>query len=68
MSSMNDQSYHEARAQTELRLAEEATDPAVAQAHRELAALHKRQLIKMVECAEADLQKPVPGTAFRRVN
>jgi hypothetical protein len=44
-----DRSYHESRAQDELRRAEEAADPAVANIHRELAALHRRQMLALVD-------------------
>jgi len=33
-------------------MAEEASDPAVAAAHRELAALHKRRMIEIVHLGE----------------
>ena len=54
-----DRSYHEARARDELRRAEEAADPAVASIHRELAALHRRQMLALVE--EADRIDPTPS-------
>lgn len=49
MSTANDRSYHEARALDELQRADEAADPAVASAHRELAALHKRRMMEAVD-------------------
>lgn len=55
MTEANHRNYHESRALEELRLADEATDPAVANLHRELAALHKRKLLSIVEG-----QAPVP--------
>jgi hypothetical protein len=54
-----DRSYHESRALDELRRAEEATDPAVASIHRELAALHRRQMLALVE--EADRMDRTPS-------
>ena len=45
----SDRSYHEARALDELQRAEEASDPAIARIHRELAALHRRQMLRVVE-------------------
>jgi len=47
--SRNHREYHEARAREELERAEEASDPAIARVHRELAALHRRQMIEMVD-------------------
>ena len=52
MSRLSDREYHEARARAELMMAEEASDPAVAAAHRELAALHKRRMIEIVHLGE----------------
>ena len=49
MSRNNDREYHAARAEDEMKLAEEAADPAVAAAHRELAILHKRRMMAVVE-------------------
>jgi hypothetical protein len=49
MRQSDQQGYHEARAREELRRAEEATDPAVARLHRELAALHRRQMLAAVD-------------------
>ena len=49
MSRMDDRNYHEARALAELELAEQTSDPAIAMVHRELAALHKRRLIELVD-------------------
>jgi hypothetical protein len=46
---MTDRDYHEDRAREELVRAGEARDPAIAQVHRELAALHRRRLLEMVE-------------------
>jgi hypothetical protein len=54
-----DQSYHESRALDELRRAEEAVDPAVASIHRELAALHRRQMLALVD--EADRMDRTPS-------
>ena len=60
MSRRNDREYHEARAKDELRRAEEASDPAIANVHRELAALHRRQMMEIVEKPEADPPIPAP--------
>ncbi len=49
MSRYLNRSYHESRAEDELRQAEEASDPAVARIHRELAALHRRQMMALVD-------------------
>ena len=62
MSAGNDRSYHEARARVELRRAEEASDPAIAAVHRELAALHRRRMIEIVHLGEPQLDpKPLVG-------
>ena len=58
MSGMNDREYHERRARQELERADEASDPAVAAAHRELAALHKRRMMEIVHFGEPQLQQP----------
>jgi hypothetical protein len=58
MSKESDRSYHEARARDELKRAEESTDPSIARVHRELAALHRRRMLAIVEPAEAELQVP----------
>ena len=55
---MGDRSYHQYRARDELRRAEEATDPAIARVHRELAALHKRQMLEGLESVILD-QRPI---------
>lgn len=47
-----DRSYHEARAQAELEIAESTSDPAVAMVHRELAALHRRRMMEIVHLGE----------------
>ena len=59
MSRYEHQDYHAARAQEELLRAREASDPAVAQVHRTLAALHKRKLMTIV-----DGEAPDAGLAF----
>ena len=59
MSRRNDRKYHEARAKDELRRAEEASDPAVANVHRELAALHRRQMMEIVE--RPVVEPPIPA-------
>ena len=55
---MGDRSYHEYRAREEFRRAEEATDPTIARVHRELAALHKRQMLEGLESVILD-QRPI---------
>lgn len=57
MSGTDDRNYHEARSLAELQRAEEATNPSIAQLHRELAALHKRRLVEIVHLGEAQLQQ-----------
>ena len=56
MSRSSDREYHEARAKAELQRAREASDPAVAAAHRELAALHKRRMIEIVHIGEPQIE------------
>lgn len=58
-SRFTDRSYHEARARDELQRAEEAADPAVATIHRELAALHRRQLLALVD--QTDRMNRIPS-------
>jgi len=55
---MGDRSYHEYRAREEFQRAEEATDPTIARVHRELAALHKRQMLEGLESVILD-QQPI---------
>jgi hypothetical protein len=57
----NDRSYHEARARDELERALEASDPAIARVHRELAALHRRRMIESIGEAGLQLQPVPPG-------
>lgn len=52
---MSDRHYHEWRARDELERAEEASDPAIANVHRELAALHRRRLIAPISDESAQL-------------
>lgn len=59
MSGLSEREYHEARALQELRCAEEAGDPAIAKAHRELAALHRRRMLEIVHLGEPQL-RPMP--------
>lgn len=59
MSSVSNRSYHQSRAEDELRRAEEASDPAVAGIHRELAALHRRRMIEIVHLGEPQMS-PFP--------
>jgi hypothetical protein len=64
-----DRDYHAARAEEERRRAEEASDPAIAKAHRELAALHRR---KMMESVDDQFRLPpnaaIPSTQPKRFN
>jgi hypothetical protein len=46
---LDDRTYHLERAEAELRLAESATDPSIAMVHRQLAALHRRKMLSIVE-------------------
>lgn len=48
MSRFEHRNYHALRAQDELQRAAEATDPAVASLHREMAALHRRKMMEIV--------------------
>ena len=48
MSRLENRSYHEARAEAETLLAEQAKEPAIAGVHRELAAMHRRMLMDIV--------------------
>ena len=58
MSRTSDRSYHEGRAREELLLAEQAADPSIAAVHRQLAALHRRRMIEIMNLGEA---QPRPG-------
>lgn len=49
MSRTDDRTYHQARAEAELQLAEASADRAIATVHRELAALHKRKVLAIVD-------------------
>ena len=62
MSRKDDRSYHEARARDELQRAEEASDPAIAAVHRELAALHRRRMMEIVHFGEPQIDpQPLIG-------
>ena len=62
MSRSEDRSYHEFRAEDELRRAEESNDPGVASLHRELAALHRRRMIEIVHLGEEQTDpRPLVG-------
>lgn len=62
MSRNDDRNYHEARAAAELQLAEAAKDPAIANCHRELAALHRRRMMEIVHVGEPQVDpKPLIG-------
>jgi hypothetical protein len=60
MTRESDRSYHEARVRDEIRRAEEAKDPSIAGVHRELAALHRRKMLELIQIPEPQLQ-PVSG-------
>jgi hypothetical protein len=63
MSRESDRSYHEARARDELQRAEEASDPSIAQVHRELAALHRRRMMEIVHLGEPQMDSaPLVGS------
>lgn len=62
-----DRDYHEARAEAELRQAEEAGDPAIAAVHRELAALHRRRMLEIVHIGEPQLN-PMPLVGHRQLH
>lgn len=64
MSRSTDRNYHEARAREELRRAEEASDPAIAAVHRELAALHRRRMLEIVHLGEPQIE-PTPLVGSR---
>lgn len=49
MSRSGSRSYHQARAEDEMKLAEQASEPAIAEVHRELAAMHRRMMMEVVE-------------------
>jgi hypothetical protein len=68
MSRKNDREYHAARAKEELQRAEEASDPGIASVHRELAALHKRQMIEIVEARESGPPVPTPAAEPRQAS
>ncbi|HXG81627.1 MAG TPA: hypothetical protein VNJ05_07485 [Sphingomicrobium sp.] len=65
-SRMSERAYHEARAEAELRRAEEATDPGIAAVHRELAALHRRRMIEIVHLGEPQID-PSPLIGGRQL-
>lgn len=58
MSRISNRNYHQNRADDELRLAQEASDPAVANIHRELAALHRRRMMAVVD----DVERAIPSS------
>ena len=68
MSRKDDRSYHAARTADELKRAEEATDPAVAAAHRELAALHRRKMMEIVDDPELDNSGMIRGISPKQAN
>jgi len=63
MSHVEDRNYHQLRAEAELQLAERSDDPAIANIHRELAAMHRRLLMTTVE---ADESLALAATPIRR--
>lgn len=65
MSRTEDRTYHEGRAQAELKLAEETADPSIAMVHRELAALHRRRMFEIVHLGEPQ-GSPSPLIGARR--
>lgn len=66
MSRSSNRSYHEARAEDEMQLAEQASEPAVAEVHRELAAMHRRMMMEIVEKpSEPAGSPPDPGGRAR---
>lgn len=56
MSRNEDRDYHEARAAAEQQLADTAEDPAIANVHRELAALHRRRMMEIVHTGEPQVE------------
>ena len=64
MSRVSDRDYHEARARDEVHRAEEASDPSIAQVHRELAALHRRRMMEIVHLGEPQVD-PAPLVGSR---
>ena len=66
MSRYDHRNYHAARAEDELLRAEEASDPAVANVHRELAALHKRKLMAVVDREEPSQKAGIPTSCAPR--
>ena len=62
--------YHLVRFEEELQRAEEATDPAVAKVHRDLAVLHRRQLLGVVDAVHRVIPplRPLPiGQRIERI-
>lgn len=66
MKPTNGQSYHKARAEEELKRADEAGDPAIAKVHRELAALHRRRMLEIVHLGEPQYN-PAPLIGHRQL-
>jgi hypothetical protein len=52
MSRNDNRFYHLVRSEEELQRAEEAADPSVAKVHRELAVLHRRQFLGVVDAVD----------------
>jgi len=61
MSRDSDRTYHELRSRQETLRAEEAVDEAIASAHRELAALHRRKMMEIVSEPVLQLQPVTPS-------
>ena len=53
--SLSNREYHERRADDELLHAKEAASATAARIHRELAAMHRRKLLSIVEEGRADV-------------
>ena len=68
MSRKDDRIYHAARAADELKRAEEATDPAVAAVHRELAVLHRRKMLEIVDDPEVGNSGLIRGISPKRAS
>ena len=46
---LDDRTYHLERAEAELGLAEASPDPSIALIHRQLAAMHRRKILSIVD-------------------
>jgi hypothetical protein len=62
MSPGKDHSYHRIRARDELERARQASDPSIANIHRQLAALHRRRMLEIVHLGEPQVDpRPLIG-------